>query len=81
MILPPSTKPTKMVREMEFFLYMKNLILSIEFQLFQLFFSFMAFKAFVANFPARTCIQVAKLPLNALVEIDAIAAVGEVIIT
>lgn len=34
--------------------------------------------AFVSNFPARTCIQVAKLPLNALVEIEAIAFVGDV---
>lgn len=35
--------------------------------------------AFVRNFPARTCIQVAKLPLSALVEIEAIATVDEVI--
>lgn len=34
--------------------------------------------AFVSNFPARTCIQVAKLPLGALVEIEAIAYVAEV---
>lgn len=34
---------------------------------------------FVRNFPARTCIQVAKLPLGALVEIEAIAHLNEVI--
>lgn len=34
---------------------------------------------FVRNFPARTCIQVAKLPLGALVEIEAIALLQEVI--
>lgn len=34
--------------------------------------------AFVRNFPARTCIQVAKLPMGALVEIDAVAVVAEV---
>lgn len=39
---------------------------------------FSIFPAFVRNFPARTCIQVAKLPLGALVEIEAIALVGEV---
>lgn len=33
---------------------------------------------FVRNFPARSCVQVAKLPLGALVEIEAIALAGEV---
>ncbi|XP_031617856.1 rutC family protein UK114 [Contarinia nasturtii] len=32
---------------------------------------------FVRNFPARSCVQVAKLPLGALVEIEAIAFLGE----
>lgn len=54
---------------------MKILILSIEYNDF-----ISVFVAFVNNFPARTCVQVAKLPLSALVEIEAIAAVGEVII-
>lgn len=39
---------------------------------------FVFYSVFVRNFPARTCIQVAKLPLNALVEIEAIALVGDV---
>lgn len=34
---------------------------------------------FTSNFPARTCIQVAKLPLNGRVEIEAIALVGDVV--
>lgn len=33
----------------------------------------------MSNFPARTCVQVAKLPLDATVEIEAIALVGEVV--
>lgn len=33
---------------------------------------------FCDNYPARTCIQVAQLPLNARVEIEVIALVGEV---
>lgn len=33
---------------------------------------------FSKNFPARSTVQVAKLPLNAAVEIEAIALVGEV---
>lgn len=33
---------------------------------------------FTTNPPARTCIQVAKLPLGGAVEIDAIAIVGTV---
>ncbi|XP_055322456.1 rutC family protein UK114 isoform X2 [Sitodiplosis mosellana] len=34
-------------------------------------------EAFVRNFPARSCVQVAKLPMGALVEIEAIAVAGE----
>lgn len=34
---------------------------------------------FTTNYPARTCFQVAKLPLNGRVEIEAIALVGEVV--
>lgn len=33
---------------------------------------------FSDNYPARTCIQVAKLPMGGLVEIEAIALVGDV---
>ena len=36
------------------------------------------FSVFRSNFPARSAFQVAKLPLNANVEIEVIAAVGDV---
>ncbi|XP_058462392.1 rutC family protein UK114-like [Malaya genurostris] len=35
-------------------------------------------KVFTKNFPARTCYAVAKLPLGAAVEIEAVAIVGSV---
>jgi len=35
-------------------------------------------KVFTKDFPARSCVQVAKLPLNAKVEIEAIALTGDV---
>ncbi|XP_037041233.1 rutC family protein UK114-like isoform X3 [Bradysia coprophila] len=35
-------------------------------------------KVFSKNFPARSCVQVAKLPLNARIEIEAIALVGDI---
>lgn len=41
-------------------------------------FFFLKISVFTRNFPARSCVQVAKLPLNALVEIEAIACLGEV---
>ncbi|KAJ3645020.1 hypothetical protein Zmor_022713 [Zophobas morio] len=34
---------------------------------------------FKSNFPARSAVQVAKLPLNANVEIEVVAAVGDVV--
>lgn len=34
--------------------------------------------AFPTNYPARTCIQAGRLPMNALVEIEAIALTGDV---
>ncbi|XP_039950984.1 rutC family protein UK114 [Bactrocera neohumeralis] len=37
-------------------------------------------KVFCKNFPARTCVQVARLPLDALVEIESIALIGDVVI-
>uniref|UniRef100_A0A0K8UQM8 Ribonuclease UK114 n=1 Tax=Bactrocera latifrons TaxID=174628 RepID=A0A0K8UQM8_BACLA len=37
-------------------------------------------KVFSKNFPARTCVQVARLPLDALVEIESIALIGDVVI-
>ncbi|XP_037040893.1 rutC family protein UK114-like isoform X1 [Bradysia coprophila] len=33
-------------------------------------------KVFTTNFPARSCVQMAKLPMNAKVEIEVIALVG-----
>ncbi|XP_037041234.1 rutC family protein UK114-like isoform X4 [Bradysia coprophila] len=35
-------------------------------------------KVFSKDFPARTCVQVAKLPVNAKVEIEAVALIGDV---
>ncbi|KAJ6638199.1 RutC family protein [Pseudolycoriella hygida] len=35
-------------------------------------------KVFPKNYPARTCVQVAKLPLNAKVEIEVVALTGDV---
>ncbi|XP_049302376.1 rutC family protein UK114 [Bactrocera dorsalis] len=37
-------------------------------------------KVFSKNFPARSCVQVARLPLDALVEIESIALIGDVVI-
>lgn len=41
-------------------------------------FSSSSFSVFTSNYPARTCIQAARLPMNALVEIEAIALTGDV---
>ncbi|TMW47515.1 hypothetical protein DOY81_007407 [Sarcophaga bullata] len=35
-------------------------------------------KVFSSNFPARSCFQVAKLPMDALIEIESIAMTGDV---
>lgn len=35
-------------------------------------------KVFTSNFPARSCFQVARLPMDALVEIECIAMTGDV---
>ncbi|XP_037040890.1 rutC family protein UK114-like isoform X1 [Bradysia coprophila] len=35
-------------------------------------------KVFTKDFPARSCVQVAKLPMNAKVEIEVVALTGEV---
>ncbi|KAG4065470.1 hypothetical protein HA402_002704 [Bradysia odoriphaga] len=35
-------------------------------------------KVFTKEFPARSCVQVAKLPMNAKVEIEVVALTGEV---
>lgn len=37
-----------------------------------------SFTVFTKDFPARSCVQVAKLPLNAKVEIEVIALTGNV---
>ncbi|CAD7000156.1 unnamed protein product [Ceratitis capitata] len=36
-------------------------------------------KVFSKDFPARSCVQVARLPLDALVEIESIALIGDVV--
>lgn len=36
------------------------------------------FTVFTSNFPARSCVQVAKLPMNAKVEIEVVALTGDV---
>lgn len=36
------------------------------------------FAVFAEDFPARSCVQVAKLPANAKVEIEVIAIAGEI---
>lgn len=36
------------------------------------------FTVFTKDFPARSCVQVAKLPMNAKVEIEVIALTGDV---
>lgn len=38
----------------------------------------LCFSVFTKDFPARSCIQVAKLPLDAAFEIEAIALTGEI---
>lgn len=36
------------------------------------------FTVFTKDFPARSCVQVAKLPMNAKVEIEVVALTGDV---
>lgn len=38
----------------------------------------LCFPVFTSNYPARSCVEVARLPLNALVEIEAVSLTGDV---